>query len=227
MAETARGLKNSLEADAARIEQDEKRRRDEEERKQQAAAEAARIAGERDKVLTAYKRAEAEVLRVEDDARQAQGQASVEAADLWQAYVEGAKKLLEDFAQKRVDHKEIDERLGQIRFPVFVTSDPSGAEVLVKSVPQGRTPLVLRERPGQTVTITVRRKGFTEATRTGIVQGALYLDCPLDRKTLREPLELGQLAVRFGAGKIAEEILPRTSFEASSGDRLVFVGHGG
>jgi len=227
MAEKARGLKNSLEGEASRIERDEKTRREEEERKKKAAAEAARIAGEREKVLTDYKRAEAGVLQIEDEARNKQQGGSMEAADLWQAYVEGAKKLLKDFAEKRLDHKEIDDRLGQIRFPVFVTSDPSGAEVLVKNVPQGRTPLVLRERPGQTVTVTIRRKGFTEATRTGTVKGALYLDCPLDRKTLRDPLELGQLAVRFGAGKIAEEILPRTSFEASSGDRLVFVGHGG
>jgi outer membrane protein assembly factor BamB len=227
LAESARGLKSSLEAEAARIKQDEKTRREEEERKAAAKREADRIAKERVKVLADYKRDEAEVLRVEDEARDKQKSGSVEAADLWQAYVEGAKKLLTEYVQKRVDHKEIDERLNRIRFPVFVTSDPSGADVLVKGVSQGRTPLVLREKPGQTVTVTIRRKGFTDATRSGAVKGALYLDCALDRETLREPLELGQLAVRFGAGKIAEEVLPRTSFEAYSGERLVFVGHGG
>lgn len=227
MTETARGLKSSLLGEAARIEREINVKIAEEARRKKAAAEIARIAGERKKVLAAYKRAESKVLTIEDDAIEAVKNGSPEAGDLWAAYVKGAKELLTVYAQKRVDHKEIEERLSKVRFPVFVTSDPTGADVIVKGVSVGQTPATLREKPGAAITVTVRRKGFTDGVRTGTVNGALYLDCPLDRKTLREPLEFGQLAVRFGAGKVAEEILPRTSFAKSAGDRLVFVGHGG
>ncbi|MBL4844379.1 MAG: PQQ-binding-like beta-propeller repeat protein, partial [Planctomycetes bacterium] len=227
MADRAQELKKSLESEAARIERDEKGRREEAARKKKADEDALRIAGERKKVLGEYRKAEREVIRIEDDSRQAQSEGSSEASDLWQAYVDAAKRLMKDYAQRRLDHKDIDERLSKIRFPVFVTSDPSGAEVIVKGVTRGQTPVVLRERPGTIVSVILRRKGFTDSVRAGTVKDVLYLDAALDRRTLREPLELGTHAVRFGAGKIAEPILPMTPFTPTSNDQLLFVGHGG
>ena len=223
----ARAHKATLEGEADRIEREVLAEQEEQERKLAARERAERIEIERKEVLAKFRAAEGEVLRINEEALDAQLQGSREAGDLWAAYVEGAKKLLSDYAKVREDYKEVEERLAQLRYPVFVTSDPPGAECLVDGQVRGRTPFHLMERPGATVTLVLRRKGFVDAERTGLVAGLLYLDAALERKMLREPLSLGELGVAFGAGKISEPIEPRTRLEFSGDDRIVFVGHGG
>ena len=227
MADLAARHKSTLESEADRIEREAIIRQEDEERAVAAKARAAKIESERKEILAKFRGAESEVLGVNDEALKAQKLGSREAADLWAAYVEGAKRLLSDYASLREDYPDIEERLAQLRYPVFVTSDPPGAEVLVEDQVRGRTPFHFLERPGTTVNVTLRRKGFLDVERTGVVSGLLYLDAALERKMLRGPLALGELGVAFGAGKVSEPIEPRTQLERSGEDRIVFVGHGG
>jgi hypothetical protein len=69
-----------------------------------------------------------------------------------------------------------------VRHKLRITSEPSGAEVLVDGLPEGQTPLELSFEQGQRVDLTLQGPGLEPKQYTHVMAGAANLPLTLQRK---------------------------------------------
>jgi outer membrane protein assembly factor BamB len=235
LAEDARGLSKKLQDHVVTLEQaaaDETTRKREEEERLQA------LKDEKDRREALLREARASFSELTDLRESAEGaeQANDNATAYtsWTSYVERGKIFLSEYSANKETYEELAKMLAQIRYPVFVNSDPPGAEILVGGRTQDKqTPARLEVVPGVELKIAVRREGFLDQDKTRRIDGVTHFEFSLLRQELREAMSFGRLKIPFGGGREEEDLLPAHALVVVEGAAqrseafVYFVGHGG
>ncbi|MGE0713311.1 MAG: protein kinase [Planctomycetota bacterium] len=201
----ASDLAKKLEDRAAALEKDEqdKNRRDRE-------AEDARAAEERRKkaeqeALAKINSALTNLTDALEAAERGEQEGAADGYQRWQKYVQLAQQTIAAYGKTKAAAAMLD----RVKYPVFVTSDPDGAEVFLNGrATDQRTRARVMVTPNTEIKVRVHREGFVDEEAAKLVEGVVSLDFSLKRKELRDRIEFGTLNVTFGAGKVSEPIVP-------------------
>jgi len=90
-------------------------------------------------------------------------------SEMWKQYMSVAKEFLGQAKPKRLDYPELEKHLAQVKFPVFVNSEPTGADIYLDGNPTKVKTGELRPvwvRPDLEYTIKVSKRGFNDKEGT-------------------------------------------------------------
>ena len=200
-------------AEKAKLESEKlaaERQKQEEERQKRLAEQAAKVA-----------QAKQDLAALDD----------LKAKEDWRLYAELGRQIHKDYQ----DLPDVADRIGALRLPVVVTSDPPGAEIYVNDEPaaQGQTPPlgkgVVWAPPASVVNIKVALRGFESASFKGDTrEGFLSFEARLKRSLQRE-IDLGTVKALIGNRQVDEPLIPvgEPQLDGARGGTLYFVGHDG